>query len=89
VGNSRIDGYFLNPVTGCIQQHVFSISLERRAGTVFGCEQTAMDPILRKLFVSGLGNGEVRVYDTQTGVQTATITSPDVIWAIGVAVRRG
>jgi DNA-binding beta-propeller fold protein YncE len=88
VGNSRIDGYFLNPITGCIQQHVFSISFERRAGTLFGCEQTALDPILRKLFVSGLGVGEVRVYDSLLGVQTATITSPDLIWPIGVAVRR-
>lgn len=88
VGNSRIDGYFFNPLNGCIQLHVFSISFDRRAGTAFGCEQTAVDPVLRKLFVSGLGNGEVRVYDSVTGVQRATITSPDLIFALGVAVRR-
>lgn len=88
LGNTRIDGYFFNPFHGTLQQHVFSISLERRAGTAFGCEQTALDPVLRKLFVSGLANGEVRVFNSLTGVQTATITSPDLIWALGVAVRR-
>lgn len=87
-GNTRIDGYFLNPMNGNLQQHVFSITLDRRAGTAFGCEQTAIDPVTRKLFVSGLAGGEVRVFNSLTGVQTATITSPDLIWALGVAVRR-
>lgn len=88
VGNARIDGYFLNPVTGSIQQHVCSIGLDRRAGTAFGCEQTAIDPVEQKLYVSGLAGGEVRVYDSLTGVHASTMTSPDLIWALGVAVRR-
>jgi hypothetical protein len=88
VGNSRIDGYFVNPVNGRIQKHVYSIEFDRRAGTAFGCEQTALDPVERRLYVSGIAGGEVRVYDSLNGEHVTTMTSPDLIWALGIAVRR-
>jgi len=88
VGNSRIDGFFFHPVTGQWSQPVVTIALERRAGTAFGVEQTAVDPVTRRLFVSGLANGEVRVFDSVLGTQVATITHPDFLWGVGINVRR-
>ncbi|HEX6813190.1 MAG TPA: hypothetical protein VF384_16320 [Planctomycetota bacterium] len=88
VGNSRIDGYYFLPFLGTFGPPVMSVSLERRAGTAFGVEQTAVDPGTRRLFVSGLANGEVRVFDSITAVQLTTITHPDLLWGVGIAVAR-
>jgi hypothetical protein len=88
VGNSRIDGYQFLPFLGTFGPAVMSVSLERRAGTAFGVEQTAVDPLTRRLFVSGLANGEVRVFDSITGVQLTTITHPDLLWGVGISMRR-
>lgn len=87
-GNGRIDGYFYLPFLGTFGPPVMSVPLDRRAGTAFGVEQTAVDPCSRRLFVSGLANGEVRVFDSVSGVQLATITHPDLLWGLGVSIRR-
>jgi hypothetical protein len=47
-----------------------------------------VDPLTRRLFVSGLANGEVRVFDSITGVQLTTITHPDLLWGVGISMRR-
>lgn len=88
IGNSRIDGYLFNPFTGQFHRQMVTIPLDRRAGTAFGCEQTALDPVGRRLFVAGLASGEVRVFDSLSGAQVGSMTSPDLIWALGIAVRR-
>jgi hypothetical protein len=88
LGNSRIDAYLFNPFNGQLNGPLVTIGLERRPGTAFGCEQMAIDPLARRLFVAGLAGGEVRVFDSLTGAQVDTITSPDLIWPLGIAVRR-
>ena len=62
--------------------------MERKPGTAYGVEQMAVDPASRRLFVSGLAGGEVRVFDSLTGQQIGTITDPDFLFGLGVAVRR-
>jgi hypothetical protein len=65
-----------------------SVALERRAGTAFGVEQTAVDIGTGRLFVSGLASGEVRVFDALSGTQVGSITHPDLLWALGICIRR-
>ena len=88
VGNARIDGYRFSPLTGRIGQHVVSIPLDRMAGTAFGVEQTAVDPVLRRIYVSGLAGGEVRVFDAVTGSQVGTSSDPDFLFGLGIEIRR-
>jgi hypothetical protein len=88
VGNSRIDGWLFLPFLGCFGPQVMTVALERRAGTAFGVEQTAVDPASRRLFVSGLASGEVRVFDSLHGGQVGTITHPDLLWGVGINVKR-
>ena len=88
IGNARIDGFLFNPFTGQFHRRMVTIALERRAGTAFGCEQMALDPLGHRLFVAGLAGGEVRVFDSMSGAQVGSMTSPDLVWALGVAVRR-
>lgn len=88
VGNSRIDGYPYSALTGRFGALAMTVSLERRAGTAFGVEQTAVDGRSRRLFVSGLAAGEVRVFDSVTGAAVGAITGPSLTWALGIAVRR-
>jgi hypothetical protein len=88
VGNSQIDGYFYNPMSGRFGPRVVSIPLDRRAGTAYGVEQTAVDAASRRVFVCGLAGGEVRVFDSLTGQQVGTITDPNFLFGLGVAVRR-
>lgn len=87
VGNSRIDGYLFLPFFGAFGPPVMSVALDRRAGTAFGVEQTAVDPATRRLFVSGLANGEVRVFDSLSGIQVGSITHPDLLWGFGICIR--
>ena len=88
VGNSKIDGYLFLPFTGQFGERIVSIPLERRAGTAFGVEQTALDPLARRLFVSGLAGPEVRVFDSLTGARVGTISHPDFLWGVGINLRR-
>lgn len=88
VGNSQIDGYRFSPWSGRILRRVVSIQLDRKAGTAWGAEQTALDPILHRIYVSGLGNGEVRVFDSLTGAPVGVMTDPDLLFGLGIRVRR-
>ncbi|MEM9382665.1 MAG: hypothetical protein AAGB93_22115 [Planctomycetota bacterium] len=87
-GNGRIDVYGFRPFRGRFGGPILSIPLDRKAGTAFGSEQTAIDPLLRRVYVSGLGNGEVRVFDSLTGEAVGTITNPDFLFGLGIRVRR-
>ncbi len=87
-GNARIDGYRFSPLTGRFGPRLVTIPLDRQAGTAFGVEQTAIDPVLRRIYVSGLAGGEIRVFDSLTGAQVGTVTDPDFLFGLGIRVRR-
>jgi len=87
-GKGFIDAFKFNPGQGEFVRRVFTIELDRRAGTAFGAEQTALHPSGTKLYVSGLALPEIRVYHAKTGAFLRKITAPGIQVPTGICVVR-
>lgn len=87
-GAGFVDAFRVNPESGRFRSLAFTIPLDRRTGTAFGVDQMALDPQGRKLYVAGLAQPEVRIFNARTGVQIGTLTSPGLGVPTGVAIAR-
>jgi DNA-binding beta-propeller fold protein YncE len=75
-GNAFIDVFRLHVLSGRIGLKKLTIPLDRIAGTLTGAHQMALHPKGKKLYVSGLGLPELRVFHSRSGHLLETIKLP-------------
>ncbi|MBN2191337.1 MAG: hypothetical protein JW751_00855 [Polyangiaceae bacterium] len=87
-GIAFIDVFHLDVLLGRIGPRRCTIPLDRRVATYFGGNQMALHPNGKKLYVSGLGLPELRVFHASSGHFLKTIELPTLDKPTAITVGR-